>query len=229
MTDAAGRARPDRVPAPPPTGPTPSMLAYAFGERIAPPAGTLGGKTIPCSGRDVDSDELAVTMLHVALWDLARRERISLAAPRSPSARTLIRPAMRAPLDGEVPASLEYRLFRVARSTPSDVDISELVAGLFPRDLDDPFAEVFSLENEAMLRAGLMRLDAEGRVVTGGAAAQPNQLVWLCERVAQHIVAFTTMRAEWGLGREADVEAFDAVHAAIRSGIESRQARAARA
>lgn len=231
MSDASARARPDWLPAAAPTTPTPSMLAYAFGERIAPPAGRFGGKVIPCSGRMVDSDELAVTMLHVALWDLERREVVTLresVEPGSNDARTFVRPAPRAPLEREFGASLEYLLFRSARSGREDRDVGEVVGHLFPHPMADPFAYVFELENEAMLQARLMRRDVEGRVaVPGFERAGQNRLVWLCEQVGQHIVGFTTTQAEWERYRAADADGCERVHRAIRAAIESRWDRSA--
>ncbi len=230
MTDASARARPDWQPTAAPTTPTPSMLAYAFGERVAPPAARLGGKLIPCSGRMVDGDELAVTIVHMALWDLRRREVVSLEVlveAGSNDSQILVRPALRAQLDPEFRGSLEYLLLRSARSGRLDRDVTELVGHVYQHDVADPFAHVFELQNEAMVEARLMRRDTEGRVAVPGASPVQGQLVWVCERVAQQLVGFTRTQAEWDRDRAADPDVFDRVHRAIRAGIESRWDRAA--
>lgn len=230
MTDASARARTDWQPTAAPTTPTPSMLAYAFGERVAPPAGRIGGKLIPCSGRLVDGDELALAMVHIALWDLRRREVVSLdlsVEPGSNESQTLVRPALRAPLDGEFKGSLEYLLLRAARSGRDDREIGDVVAHLYPRQVADPFAYIFELQNEAMVEARLMRRDMEGRVAVPGADPIQGQLVWVCERVAQQLVGFTRTLAEWERDRAQDADGFERIHRAIRTAVESRWDRAA--
>ncbi len=122
--------------------------------------------------------------------------------------------------------SLEDLLFRSARSGRDDREAGDVVGHLYQRDVEDPFTAIFDLENVAMIEARLMRRDPEGRVgLAPGASPAPNQLVWLCENVARHIVNFATIQAEWDRDRLRDEAAFGRVHAAIRAGIESRRSR----
>ncbi len=227
MTDAWGRTRPDRAPTSAPTAPTPSMLAYAFGEKVASPAGRVAGaKLIPCSGRTVDGDELAVTLVHIAIWDLGRRGIFSLDSGLADEAGrpgVIVRPERRALLEDEFPGSLERRLFGNARER--ECDLRQLIALLYPENgepVTDPFGQIFELQNEAMLEARLMRRDVEGRIKPAPELPpEPGQLVWLCERVAQFTVAFATIETEWQRYRTVEPEASDSFQQIIRTAVES--------
>ena len=226
-------AAPGPVPGPAATPPTSaSMLAYAYAHKVAPPpARLMPSKPVPCAGPDVhvSRNDLAVILLHVAMWDLQRRGRIRLEDVekkvlfvKQHALKVRVMPG--ATPEGEVADSLEYDLLRAAVGASGEGDVRDVVRRLYPGDVEDPYARALAMANPALIAAGVIRLDVEERSGLGRLrGGKKETLMWQCDRVGALVSAYNAFVADWVRDRDSNRAEYDRLHKEIDRAIASRK------
>lgn len=211
---------------------TPSMLAYAFAHKIAPPpAKLMPAKPVPCAGPDVkvSRDDLAVIMLHVALWDLERRglvqfEDVEKKVLFVKQRQLKVRVAPDAAPEAEVKDSLEFAILAAAIRGHGDADVRGVVRGLYPGDVEEPYRRAVAMGNAALIDAGFVRLDVEERSGLGRLrGGRKETLMWQCDRLNTLVPAFNAFVDDWVRDREAKRALYDRLHKEIDRAIASRK------
>lgn len=230
---AAPSPPPEARPAPlAPPRTTASMLAYAFAHKMAPPpAKLMPAKPVPCAGPDVkvSRDDLAVIMLHVALWDLERRglvqfEEVEKKVLFLKQHQLKVRVAPGAAPGSEVKDSLEFAILRAAIGGRGDADVRGVIRGLYPGDVEEPYRRAVAMGNAALIDAGFIRLDVEERSGLGRLrGGRKETLMWQCDRLSGLVPAFNAFVDDWVRDREANRTLYDRVHKEIDRAIASRK------
>ena len=210
----------------PPAGqatPSTGTLLFLYGERVAPPAGVLGGTVVPYHGVKVSTEDLAVTVLAASIWGLRQAGLLQLQEVTQKALGMIKQQHVQLTMVGSPALRTGYDDLVLRGVASGATTAHDVVYRWFGGDVVDPAGQVLGVANDEMVTLGLAAAVDAGRGAIGGWLRGNTRIEPDRDRIAALWPAFEQAAAGWQYFRQSEPALAETLLDSCRKALRNRR------